>query len=227
MPSPEATLYGFWRSSATWRVRIMLGLKRIDFEVRPVNLLENGGEQNRPEYAAKNPMRQVPVLEILEDDGRTFRLAQSIAIAEYLEERFPDPPLLPKDRVTRARVRQIAETVNSGIQPLANTSVRLFVRDTLGSDDAAWCKHWLSRGLAAVEAMVELTAGRFAVGDAPTLADVCIVPQLFHARRFGVGMAGLETLLAVERACMELEPFARAHAERQVDAPPRAAQDAR
>src|SRR5882757_2136348 len=118
-------LYGFWRSSATWRVRLVLGLKDLAYEYRAVNLIENGGEQNRPAYAELNPMRQVPLLEIQEDDGRTVRIAQSLAIAEYLEERFPLPPLLPVGRVDRARVRQIAEAINSGIQPLANTSVRL------------------------------------------------------------------------------------------------------
>jgi maleylpyruvate isomerase len=212
-------LYGFWRSSATWRVRIMLGLKGIPYEYRPVNLLKDGGEQNRPDYEALNPMRQVPLLETAEEDGQVIRIAQSLAIAEYLEERFPEPRLLPGDRIARARVRQIAETINSGIQPLANTSVRLHVRDVLGADEEAWCKHWLSRGLSAVEAMVRSTVGRFSVGDAPTLADSCVVPQLFHARRFGVDVAAYETLATVERACEPLEAFARAHAERQVDAP--------
>jgi maleylpyruvate isomerase len=214
-----AILYGFWRSSATWRVRILLGLKDLPYEYRPVNLLKDGGEQNRPEYAALNPMRQVPLLVMREDDGQPVRIAQSLAIAEYVEERFPEPPILPRERIARARVRQIAETINSGIQPLANTSVRNHVRDVLGADADAWCHHWLSRGLSAVEAMVTPVAGRFAVGDAPTLADVCIVPQLFHARRFGVDVAAYPTLAKVERACESRGLNAVKSGSRQVDAP--------
>ncbi len=155
----------------------------------------------------------MPLLELAEDDGKVVRLAQSLAIAEYLEERWPSPPLLPRDRVERARVRQLAETVNSGIQPLANTSVRNYVHDVLGKDDAVWCRHWLARGLGALE------AGRFAFGDAPTLADVCIVPQLFHARRFGVELGPFPTLLQIDRTCESIDAFAKAHALRQPDAP--------
>ena len=195
----------------------MLGLKGQAWEYRSVNLIE--GQQERPEYAALNPIRQVPVLELTEEDGRVVRLAQSLAIAEYLEERWPKPPLLPADRVDRARVRQVAETVNSGIQPLGNTSVRNYVRDVMGADDATWCQHWLTRGLGALEAMVAPTAGIFAFGDTPTLADVCIVPQLFHARRFGVDVAPFSTLLRIDYACASIEAFANAHALRQPDAP--------
>ena len=128
---------------------------------------------------------------------------------------------MPKGRAERAAVLQVAETINSGIQPLANTAVRNFVHDVLGTDDAAWCRHWISRGLSAVEAMVRPTAGRFAFGDAPTLADACIVPQLFHARRFGVDTQALPTLLAIDEHCATLDAFAAAHAERQPDAPAR------
>ncbi|WP_394834632.1 maleylacetoacetate isomerase [Pendulispora rubella] len=212
-------LYGFWRSSATWRARLMLGLKGLAYEYRAVNLIENGGEQNRPDYVERNPMRQVPLLEVHEEDGSLVRIGQSLVIAEYLEERFPLPRLLPLGRAERARVRQVAETVNSGIQPLANTAVRIYVHDVLGSDDAAWCRHWVGRGLTAVEAMVQSNAGPFAFGDAPTLADVCIVPQLFHARRFGVDTNAFEALSRIEKACYELDVFARAHAELQPDAP--------
>jgi maleylpyruvate isomerase len=212
-------LYGFWRSSASWRVRILLGLKHLTYEYRPVNLLANGGEQMRPEYAALNPMRQVPLLETREDNGRIVRIAQSLAIAEYLEERFPDPPLFPRERVARAQVRQIAEAINSGIQPLGNTSIRRYVKEVLGGDDDAWSRHWVTIGLSSVETTVSTTAGAFAVGESPTLADACIVPQLFHARRFDVDVERYPTLLRIERSCESIDAFARAHAHRQSDAP--------
>jgi len=212
-------LYGFWRSSATWRARLMLGLKGLTYEYRAVNLIDHGGEQHRPDYVERNPMRQVPLLELHEEDGSLVRIAQSLVIAEYLEERFPLPRLLPVDRAERARVRQVAETINSGIQPLANTAVRLYVQDQLGADAEAWSQHWVGRGLTAVEAMVKPNAGPFAFGDAPTLADVCIVPQLFHARRFGVDTDAFETLSRIEKACYELDVFAGGHAELQPDAP--------
>ncbi len=210
-------LYGFWRSSATWRVRIALGLKGCSYEYRPINLL--AGEQNRAEYRSKNPMGQVPLLEIAEEDGRTVRIVQSLVIAEYLEERFPNPSLLPSDRVARAQVRQVAETINSGIQPLVNTSVRGFVREQLGADEDVWCAHWIRRGLVAVEEMVRATSAGFAFGDAPTLADVCIVPQLYNARRFGVDLGCCPTLTAVERACQALDAFSLTRPEDQLDAP--------
>jgi maleylpyruvate isomerase len=212
-------LYGFWRSTASWRVRIALGLKGVQYEYRPVDLRTRGGAQHSEAYRAKNPMRQVPLLEAPEDAGRTVRIAQSLAIIEYLEERYPDPPLLPRGRVERAHVRQVAEAINSGIQPLGNTSVQLYVRDVLGADEAKWNRHWVTLGLGAVEEMIRPTAGRFAFGDAPTMADVCIVPQLHFAGRFGVDVAAYPTIDRVARECASLEAFARAHADRQVDAP--------
>ncbi len=214
----ELVLYGFWRSSATWRARIALGLKGLAYAYRPVNLLE--GVQHGPEHRARNPLEQVPVLETIEDDGATIRIAQSLVIAEYLDERFAPAVLLPPDRVGRARVRQIAEAINSGIQPLANTSVRLFVHE-LGADEDAWSRHWIERGLEAVERMLPAAGGPFAFGDAPTLADVCVVPQLYHARRFGIDTAGLPRLSRIERACGGLEAFVETHPERQIDAPPK------
>jgi maleylpyruvate isomerase len=210
-------LYGFWRSSATWRARIALAFKRCSYEYRPINLV--AGEQDLEHYRAKNPMGQVPLLELVERGGRIVRIAQSLVIAEYLEERFPSPPLLPTDSLGRAQVRQVAEAINSGIQPLANTSVRVFVRDNLGADDSAWCAEWIARGLHAVEEMVRGTSGRFAFGDMPTLADVCIVPQLYHARRFAVDLRRFPTLVAVERACQALDPFSLTRPEFQIDAP--------
>ncbi|MEJ7729647.1 MAG: maleylacetoacetate isomerase [Polyangiaceae bacterium] len=215
-------LYGFWRSSATWRVRIALGHKQLEHEYRPVNLIaDGGGDQHRAEYRALNPMRQVPTLELTEEDGSVVRIAQSLAIAEYLDERWPERPLLPRERLARARTRQIAEMINAGIQPLQNTSVRDHVQGKFGADPDVWCRHWIERGLDAVEAVVQGSAGKFAVGDEPTIADMCLVPQLYHARRYGLDSKAFVTLTRIESACAELEAFARARPERQPDAPKR------
>ena len=211
-------LYGFYRSSATWRVRIALLLKKLDYELRPVNLIRaGGGDQFRPEHAARNPMQQVPVLEV-EEDGKKVHLAQSVAILEYLEERYPDPPLFPASRLLRARARQIAETVNSGIQPLQNTAVRVHV-ESLSIDADAWIRHWVTKGLAALEALVGETAGRYCIGDAVTVADLFVVPELEFAKRFALDLAAYPTLVRIGLACGELEAFQRAHASRQPDAP--------
>ncbi len=212
-------LYGFWRSTATWRVRIGLGHKGIPYKYVPVHLVRDGGEQHRPEFRAMNPMRHVPVLEITEG-GRTHHLAESLAILEFLEERVPSPPLLPADPFLRARARQLALLVASGIQPLQNTKVQQWVKSELRADEAAWARHWVTLGLDALEALTSETAGRYSVGDAVSFADVCLVPQLHFARRFGVDLARYPTLCRIEDICAELPAFAAAHADRQVDAEP-------
>lgn len=215
----QPVLYGFWRSTATWRVRIGLALKGIEYTYRPIDLIRDGGDQHSDEYRTKNPMRQVPLLE-LEDGGRPLRLAQSVAILEYLEERWPAPRLLPESRPLRARTRQLVEMINSGIQPLQNTSVQQRIKGELGRDEKAWIHHWVSRGLAALEAVIVEEAGRFAVGDQVTLADLFLVPQLSFSRRFAVPLGDYPTLLRIEAACAELPAFRRAHADRQPDAEP-------
>jgi maleylpyruvate isomerase len=209
-------LYGFWRSTATWRVRIALAYKGLAYTYVPVHLRRDGGEQNRPEFAEKNPMRQVPVLE-LDDGGREARLTQSLAIIEYLEERFPAPSLLPKERLARAQARRIAETINAGIQPLQNTGVQLYLENVLHADAAGWNRHWVTKGLAALESSVRESAGELSVGDSVTVADVCLVPQLYFARRFALDLAPYATLLRVEAACAKLPAFVAAHAENQID----------
>lgn len=209
-------LHGYWRSSCSWRVRIALGIKGVVYEYVPVHLLK--GEQRADEHASKNPMQQVPVLEI-EHGGKTHRLGQSLAIIEFLEETIPRPPLLPEDPIARARTRQLAEIVNSGIQPMQNLSVleqlAVVAPDT---DKKAWTAHFLTRGLTALEALARQTAGRYLVGDSVTLADVCLVPQLYGARRFGVALDAFSTLTAVEARLGEIEAFDRAHADKQPDA---------
>lgn len=205
-------LYGYWRSSASWRVRIALNLKGLAYEYVPVHLLREGGEQHAEAHRSRNPMRQVPVLEL---EGR--QLGQSMAILEFLEERHPSPALLPADPFARARVRQLAETINSGIQPLQNLSVLQHVKAT-GGDEKAWAVHWITRGMDALEAMARESAGRFLFGDQVTFADVCLVPQLYATRRFPIDVERFPTLLRIEKACAELPAFQAAHADRQPDA---------
>ena len=210
-------LYGYWRSSCSWRVRIGLNWKKQAFTYVPVHLLKDGGQQKAEPYTALNPMQSVPLLEV-EDDGRVFRLAQSMAILEYLDERWPEPPLLPKDRMARARVRQAAEIINSGIQPFQNTSVQKRVKHELHGDEKAWARHFITHGLRALEPLLKETSGRYSVGDQVTLADCFLVPQLYHARRYEVAVAPFPTLTRVEDACMALSAFQAAHADRQPDA---------
>jgi maleylpyruvate isomerase len=210
-------LYGYWRSSSTWRVRIALVYKRIDYQYDPVHLVRDGGEQHAPRFQAINPMGEVPVLEV-ERGGAVRRLSQSLAIIDYLERTVPEPSLCPADAFLAARTRQLAEMVNAGIQPLQNSGVLARVRDQLRGDEAAWARHYIGRGLAALELVSQETAARYLVGDAPTLADVCLVPQLYNARRFAVELAPFPTLLRAEAACLQLPAFADSHPDRQPDA---------
>jgi maleylpyruvate isomerase len=210
-------LFSYWRSSSAWRVRAGLALKGLPFETVPVDLL--AGEQHGPAHRARNPTGQIPVLEA-DDDGRAIRLVQSMAILEWLEERFPDPPLLPADLPGRARVRALAEHVNSGIQPLQNAVVLKRIAELVPGGARPWAAHWIATGLAALETAVRDGAGRYCHGDAPGLADCYLVPQLYNARRFGVEVSPFPTLLRVEEACAALAPFQAAHPDRQPDAPP-------
>lgn len=216
MSAPALKLHGYWRSTSTWRVRIGLHLKGLRFETAPVDLL--AGEQHAAGFAAINPLGMVPALEVTEG-GRTVRLAQSMAILEWLEERFPSPPLLPRDALARAKARQLAEIVNSSIQPLHNQLVLQRV-EAGGLDRREWGSFWVKRGLAALEREAVASAGRFLVGDEPTVADACLVPQLYGARRFGVDPSAFPTLARIESTCADLPAFRAAHAEAQPDARP-------
>jgi maleylpyruvate isomerase len=209
-------LYSYWRSSSAWRVRIGLALKGIAWEYAAVDL--RAREQDSEAHRDRNPMAQVPVLELVED-GRTLRLVQSMAILEWLDERFPDPPLLPPDPDGRARVRALAEHVNSGIQPLQNAIVLRMLKEKMPGYEDEWARFFIGRGLQALERAVRDGAGRFAHGDAPGLADCYLVPQLYNARRYRVDVAPFPTLLRLEEACAALEPFQAAHPDRQPDAP--------
>ncbi len=220
----EVTLFGYWRSSASWRVRAALLLKEIPFTLEPVSLIDEGGRQHDPAFAAQNPMRQVPLLTFTDADGQRHALAQSLAIIEFLEERYPAPapPLLPLEPVARARARQLAEIINAGTQPLQNLSVLKHLREELGQDANAWSQRYIRRGLEAFEAVASQRPGRFSVGDYPTIADLCLVPQLYNARRFKVQIEDLARVLAVEAACAMLPAFIAARPEAQPDAPAQA-----
>jgi maleylpyruvate isomerase len=212
-------LYSYWRSSCSWRVRIGLYWKGQPFTYLPVHLLKDGGEQKGEAYTALNPMQSVPLLEVAEG-GQVHRIAQSMAILEYLEERWPDPPLLPKQPLARAQVRQAAEIVNSGIQPYQNTSLQKRVKHELHGDEKAFARHFIGHGLKALERLLVTTSGKFAVGNEVSLADCFLVPQLYHGRRYEVDLTALPTLTRVEAACMALPAFQAAHADRQPDAQP-------
>ena len=206
-----AVLYDYFRSSASYRVRIALNLKGVDYEHRPVNLAE--GEQKDPAYHELNPQNFVPMLEI---DGH--RLTQSLAIIVYLDQKFPDPALMPADPVAGAHVRALAMTVACDIHPLNNLRVLKYLRGTLGiSEDAKdeWYRHWVVEGLAALEEMARPHAGAFLFGDAPTIADICLVPQLYNARRFSVPLTDYPTLRRADETASSHAAFAGAHPDRQ------------
>lgn len=211
----KLVLHNYWRSSASHRVRIGLGLKKLAYDYVVVNIVKR--EQHADAYRAKNPMAQVPTLEITEDDGTVHALNQSLPILEYLDERFPDPAILPKDLYMRARTRLLAEIINSGIQPLQNLTTTNQVK-ALGGDAAVWPKSFIADGLAAFERAARETAGKFCVGDAPSIADCCLIPQLASARRFGVDIAQHDLLLGIEQHCMALPAFADAMPDQQPDA---------
>ena len=209
-------LHAYWRSSCSWRVRIALNLKGLQHQIVPVHLLRDGGEHRQAAYTKLNPLQEVPALEF-EEGGSTVVLTQSMAIVEYLEEAYPMPALLPQPPVLRAKVRQLAEMINAGIQPLQNLGVGLAV-EKLGGDKQAWAQQWIQRGLGAVESLAKHSASKFMVGSTVTLADVFLVPQLYSARRLNVDLAAYPTLTQVEAALNALPAFAAAHADKQVDA---------
>lgn len=206
-------LYNYFRSSASYRVRIALALKGLDYDYMPVQLARN--EHFKESYAALSPARLVP---LLKDDERI--VTQSLAIIEYLDDAFPGPRLLPEEPFVRARVRQLSEIVNAGIQPLQNLEVMRYVREDLAGDATAWARHFVGRGMRALEAEAVHTASAYLVGDRVTLADCCLAPQLYACRRFGVDVADYPTLLRVEARLQALEAYKASHPDAQPDAQP-------
>lgn len=204
-------LYDYARSSAAYRVRIGLNLKGVDYERRQVNLLDS--EQKGEAYRALNPQGLVPMLEV---DGR--RITQSLAILVYLDQTYPEPRLMPADPFDGAHVRAMAMAIACDIHPLNNLRVLKYLKGELGQDQAAvdrWYAHWISEGLPALEALAAPRAGDFLFGDQPTIADVCLVPQLFNARRFKVPLDAYPTLLRADANAAKLDAFAAAHPDRQ------------
>ena len=215
----ELKLYSYWRSSAAFRVRIALNLKGLNYTLEPVHLVRDGGEQHKPEYRKVNPQEFVPVL----IDGRRV-IRQSMAIIEYLDETYDgEMKLLPTTARDRARVRSLAMVIACDIHPLNNTRVMRYLELELGADEATrtrWIRHWIEEGFASFEELVARhpSTGRFCEGDTPTLADICLVPQVYNARRFGVDMTQFPTIEAIVAACLELSAFEAARPENQPDA---------
>ena len=207
----RAILHDYFRSSAAYRVRIALNLKGVDYERRPVDL--RTGEQKSAAYRALNPQGFVPMLEIGDR-----RLTQSLAIIVYLDQHFPQPPLMPLDSADQAHVRALSLTIACDIHPLNNLRVLKYLTGHLQLDEGAknaWVAHWIGEGLAALEAMAAQRSGSFLFGNSPTLADVCLVPQMYNARRFEVALENYPTLLRAEASATALPAFADAHPDRQ------------
>lgn len=206
------TLYSYWRSSAAYRVRIALNLKGLKHDIVPVSLSPGVSEHRGEAYRRKNPQMLVPFLE----DG-DLGIAQSMAILEYLEETYPDVPLLPHAEPRRSRVRAFCNMIACDIHPLNNLRVMNYIRDEFGADPTAdWYAHWIREGFAAAEQLVG--GGAFCFGDEPTFADALLVPQVYNAQRFKVPLDGFPRLVAIAERCNELPAFRDAAPERQSDA---------
>ena len=208
-------LYTYFRSSAAFRVRIALNLKGLKYEPVFVHLAK--GEHRQPQYASVNPQALLPTLEL--DDGK--RLTQSLAIIEWLDEKHPTPPLLPNEAFARARVRSLAYLVACEIHPLNNLRVLQHLKRALGQSQEqidTWYRHWIADGLAKLEAELAGSSGKFCHGDSPTIADCCLVPQIFNAKRYNSDLAPYPKTVRVFENCMKLEAFDRAQPSKQPDA---------
>ena len=208
-------LYSYFRSSAAYRVRIALNLKGLAYETVPVHLVKEGGHNRRPEFRAINPQMRVPALVAPTGDV----LIQSLAIIEYLDETHPEPPLLPKDPIARAQARALAEIVACDIHPLNNIGSLRYLKRELHQEQAAidaWYHHWVLAGFEALEALVR--PGPYACGGAVTVADLCLVPQVYNARRLNVPLDKFPKIVAIDAACLALPAFDRARPENQPDA---------
>lgn len=210
----DLTLYTYWRSTAAYRVRIALELKGLSATMVPVNLLQ--GEQLSDSFAATNPQHMVPVLE---DDG--VRLTQSLAILEYLEEAYPTPPLIPSNPVQAAQARAIAQLIACDIHPLNVPRVTKYLTEQYGISEEQkldWMCHWMHEGFTALEALLTETSTQgFCVGDSPSIADCCLVPQVYNARRFGLSLTTFKKIETIAATCLGISAFSRAGPEQQTD----------
>lgn len=215
----ELCLHSYWRSSAAYRVRIGLNLKGLRYDIVPVHLVRDGGDQRKPEFSETNPQRLVPVLQ----HGKRM-LRQSMAILEYLDEMWPEPPLLPATARERQRVRALAQVVACDIHPLNNLRVMQYFEHEWGvpqPERDEWIRHWIEDGFEAFESLLQNhpATGHFCDGHVPTIADCCLIPQVYNARRFGLDLSAYPTILRIEEACLALPAFDAARPERQPDAP--------
>jgi len=213
------TLYSYFRSSAAYRVRIVLGLKDLDYDQVAIHLVRNGGEHHAPSYLAINPQGLVPSLK--HDEAI---LTQSTAICEYIDKVWPDPALLPRAPLQRAYVRSLMAAIACDIHPINNLRVLRYLTDTIGVSEEqklAWYRHWVLDGFAALESLITSHgyAGRYCCGDTVGLADAYLVPQIYNARRFNIDLAAFPRLTAIDLACGELTAFQAAHPDRQPDSP--------
>ncbi|XP_043118604.1 maleylacetoacetate isomerase isoform X2 [Puntigrus tetrazona] len=206
----KPVLHGYFRSSCSWRVRIAFALKGIEYEQKAVNLIKDGGQQLTDQFKAINPMQQVPAVTI---DGIT--LSQSLAIIQYIEETRPEPRLLPADPKQRARVRIICDIIAAGIQPLQN----LYVLQKVGAEKVQWAQHFITRGFEALEPILKQTAGKYCVGDEISMADICLVPQVYNAERFKVDVSQFPTIRKLNQTLIEIDAFKVTHPSRQPDTP--------
>ncbi|XP_053191081.1 maleylacetoacetate isomerase [Scomber japonicus] len=206
----KPVLHGYFRSSCSWRVRIAFALKGIEYDQVPVNLIKDGGQQLTESYKALNPMQQVPAVEI---DGVT--ISQSLAVIQYIDETRPGPRLLPADPKKRAQVRMISDMIASGIQPLQN----LHVIQKIGAEKVEWSQYFINRGFQALEPILKQTAGKYCVGDEISMADLCLVPQVFNAERFKVDVGQYPTIQRLNQTLVEIEAFKESHPSCQPDTP--------
>lgn len=210
-------LYSYFRSSAAYRVRIALNIKQIPYTYKPVHLVRNGGEQHSDQYLRLNPSELVPTLV----DGDTV-LTQSMAIMEYLEEAYPDRvALLPASTKARAQVRALAQLIACDIHPLNNLRVLNYLKQELADQPnqvAAWYSHWIHTGFKALEKLLINSSGEFCVGDQPTIADCCLVPQVYNAYRYKLDLSDYPTILRIHQQCQPMAAFEQAHPENQPDA---------
>lgn len=215
-------LYGYFRSSASYRVRIALNLKGLAYDSVAVHLVKNGGEQLSASFRALNPEALVPAL-VDEQEGNEVALSQSLAIIEYLEEKYPASPLLPKNLLDRAHVRALALAIACDVHPLSNLRVLKYLTGTLGISEEqknTWYQHWCMTGLRALEEKIaaDPRTGKFCYGDTPTLADCCLVPQIYNAQRFKCDLSTLPQLMRIHQNCMDLAAFDLAAPANQADA---------